>query len=102
MKHLKKHPKQQRMEDITFPLQKDKKFGMYKNSDIRCTHNVLKSLVCARCVAENKEKVTWEGREWLRSINDDMGFTIMSRLEWRMVAASILAGAITYALLGLI
>jgi len=83
-------------EDITFPLQKDKKFGMYKNSDIRCTHNVLKSLVCACCVAENKDKITWTGREYLRSINDDMGFTIMSRLAWRMVAVGVLVVAVIY------
>lgn len=155
MKHLKKHPKQQRMEDMTFPLQKNKPspvfvrmgdkiipyrgksgnkkgtnivsnkspdinifvdtnldshtyinnkkvtfpiqkrtFGIYKTSDTRCIHNTLESLVCAYCIAEKQEKVVWEGREWLRSINDDNGFTLMPRLAWRLVAVGVLVGAV--------
>lgn len=88
MKPLKKHPKQQRMEDITFPIQKPKKtFGIHKTSDIRCIHNVLKSVVCVRCREEMEEKVTWEGREWLRSINDD-------RHEWHVLGWVILGVSI--------
>lgn len=43
-----------------------------------------------------KEKVTWEGGEWLRSINDDNGFTLMPRIVWRMVAVVLLVASIIY------
>lgn len=110
MKPLKKHPKQQRMEEMTFPITKPS----------NCKHGTpvsLYSVPCAKCVVERskrsidkdgawevkddqyqgchkrtwtKEKVTWEGREYLRSINDDNGFTLMPRIVWRVVAVVIL------------
>ena len=43
-----------------------------------------------------KEKVTMTGREYLRSINDDNGFTLMPRLAWRVVAVGVLVGAVIY------
>ena len=64
MKQLKKHPKQQRMEEMTFPL--------------------------------HKEKNIWTGREYLRSINDDNGFTLLPRIVWRVVAVGVLVGAVIY------
>lgn len=41
-----------------------------------------------------KEKVTWEGGEWLRSINDDLGFTFLNRLAWHLIAWGILVLAV--------
>lgn len=37
-----------------------------------------------------RETATMTGREWLRSINDDNGFTLMPRIIWRVVAVVIL------------
>ena len=94
MKPLKKHPKQQRMEEMTFPIIKPFKFygahdGTYGTSGgnlMGCEHGVDKRTICTQC----ENKVTMTGREWLRSINDDNGFTLMPRLVWRVVAVVIL------------
>lgn len=160
MKHLKKHPKQQRMEDMTFPLVKPSRKAlrshkMYQKALDRCaggsvtfplqkfdpnpkslgfavavrklldegtkpekdmTFPITKPLtsngrdVCVGDLKKDeeyeaywdgnnwilKEKVTMTGREWLRSINDDNGFTLMPRIVWRLVAVGVLVGAVTY------
>lgn len=144
MKPLKKHPKQQRMEEMTFPIikpgkktkemrrwdkaleesreglekQRCKSCGVYPGSSHtdRCeslleirkrawkeyirTHSedlkgnyTVKDGVCTvkiKDVSPGEHKVVWEGREYLRSINDDNGFRLMPRLVWRVVAVVIL------------
>lgn len=44
----------------------------------------------------HKEKVTMTGREYLRSINDDLGFTLLPRIVWRVVAVVVFVGAVIY------
>lgn len=87
---LKKHPKQQRMEDMTFPIIKP------TNSQLRTYKKLQKDMDNAVGVLSDEGKVIWEGREWLRSINDDNGFTLMPRIVWRLVAVGWLAGAVIY------
>lgn len=153
MKHLKKHPKQQRMEDMTFPLQKDKsspvfvrmgdkiipykgKLGTKKGKNIVNNHSpnvdiFIDSYLDSHVYIDGKEvdtselgseltldkleaqfkkafesgelqdnaiymmpeqeKVIWEGREWLRSINDD-------RHGWHVLGWVILGVAVIISL----
>jgi len=103
MKHLKKHPKQQRMEDMNipgsrkFPTKKVK--GLYRvtygdvDMGSELTLDKLEAIEkdMRKVFKEDMtDKVIWEGREWLRSINDDNGFTLMPRIVWRVVAVVIL------------
>jgi len=93
MKHLKKHPKQQRMEEMTFPIIKPVPKGKYIN---RFKERVYISGGNESILIYNlpEEKVTMTGCEYLRSINDDNGFTLMPRIVWRVVAVVILGSAI--------
>lgn len=153
MKPLKKHPKQQRMEEMTFPLHKEKgntltldklevmekdmrkgfkneswevKDDQYQGCSKRtwtkvkpdkwsflsssftpgtCWYHPTRPAVvmsgtlaynlCQSCL-DRERKVTMTGREYLRSINDDLGFTLMPRLVWRVVAVGVLVGAVIY------
>lgn len=140
MKPLKKHPKQQRMEEMTFPIFKEKGSALtldkleamekdmrkgFKNGSMTATEVAYdhrekrraerqraKFPASATYYINNKEvvvelkldtnknqrndKITWEGREYLRSINDDLGFTLMPRIVWRVVAVGVLVGAVIY------
>lgn len=118
MKQLKKHPKQQRMEEMTFPIIKPNK---NLNKFIAKALDGKKRLDLSGGVRKGKyttrykervyisggdesiliynlpnEKVTMTGREYLRSINDDNGFTLMPRIVWRVVAVGVLVGAVIY------
>jgi len=120
MKPLKKHPKQQRMEDMKFPGSVGKKTEEMRRWDkvLEESRRGLEDNRCKSCGVypgsshtdrcetlleirkrawkeyKKNDKVTWEGREYLRSINDDMGLTIMSRLAWHLLAGLILIGSI--------
>lgn len=144
MKHLKKHPKQQRMEDMTFPITKPgnktnklvadifDRGPLWKGKKTKEMHrwdkvikesaDALEENRCQSCGVypgsshtercetlleirkrawkeyKKNDRVIWTGHEFLRSINDDMGFTIMSRLAWRMVAVGVLGVAVIYSL----
>lgn len=97
MKHLKKHPKQQRMEEMTFPIIKPSRLvhkdtlSAFGDLDQDTQKDMLSAVRAIR-----KEQVTMTGREYLRSINDDNGFTLMPRLVWRVVAVGVFAGAVIY------
>lgn len=105
MKHLKKHPKQQRMEEMTFPLHKPgncfyhpKELAVVNVEKAAYDLGITYFGLCQKCLRDrfSGEKVTWEGREWLRSINDDNGFRFMPRIVWRVVAVGVLVGAVIY------
>lgn len=139
MKNLKKHPKQQRMEDMTFPLQKGDytggihkkrsgntlklsdfssdryedmtfpitKMGKKMNKIIAKAMEVETSSQGSKLTLDKLEaiekdmrkvfkedmtdKVIWEGREWLRSINDD-------RHGWHVLGWVILGVAVIISL----
>lgn len=103
MKHLKKHPKQQRMEDMTFPLQKPGKkirreYKQHQKDLDVCVGDLKKDEEYeAYWDGVNwiiKDKITMTGREYLRSINDDLGFTFLNRLAWHLIAWGILVLAV--------
>lgn len=97
MKHLKKHPKQQRMEDMTFPMVKPGNWCYFHPTRRAVVYSgTPEANLCQECLDESLSKVIWEGREWLRSINDDNGFRLMPRLAWRVVAVGVLVGAVIY------
>jgi len=108
MKHLKKHPKQQRMEEMTFPITKP----LTSSGPLR-VRTITKTFINEAgnipvfndLASEDQKKIIneamkrskklqdvkiWTGREYLRSINDDNGFTLMPRIVWRVVAVVIL------------
>lgn len=121
MKNLKKHPKQQRMEDMTFPVFNDLPEEEQKKI-IKGAMKIAKELQehalgrendrCKECGAypgdqhltwcpmparnQEENRVTMTGREYLRSINDDLGFTLMPRIVWRVVAVGVLVVAVIY------
>lgn len=99
MKQLKKHPKQQRMEDITFPIIRLGKCFYHPKEPAVIQSGTPEYNFCKKCWAIhfNKEKVTMTGREYLRSINDDNGFTLMPRIVWRVVAVGLLIGVVVWA-----
>lgn len=97
MKPLPKHPKQQRMEDMTFPMlkpssktkemhrwdkvlkeseqglenQRCKSCGVYPGSSHTDRCEVLSEIrKLAWKEYKKSDKVIWEGREWLQSISD--------------------------------
>lgn len=91
MKTLKKHPKQQRMEEMNIPGSFVTMTGTSKRN--RCEVKIKE-------VPYGNYKVEWtkdrHPREFLRSINDDNGFTLMPRIVWRVVAVGVLVGAVIY------
>jgi hypothetical protein len=100
MKQLKKHPKQQRMEDMKIPGSglKVEKFGEtaiirrdFKKPLVEGKHTIdgICTLVIKN-VPPVDHKVTWEGREYLRSINNEHNY-------WHLLAGLILIGAIIIA-----
>jgi len=104
MKNLKKHPKQQRMEDMTFPITKPltssgplrvEEYTVFTSGGLKITYdsrgNEIKKEYFPLIPVE---KVTMTGREYLRSINDDNGFRLMPRIVWRVVAVGVFVGAI--------
>lgn len=96
MKKPKKHPKQQRMEEMTFPIFKPGKCIYHpKEPAVLMSANHAYNL-CQKCLDKSLSKVTMTGREYLRSINDDNGFTLMPRIVWRVVAVGVLVGAVIY------
>lgn len=100
MKPLPKHPKQQRMEDMTFPLLKPSKkiqreYKQYQKYIDVCVGDLKKDEEYEAYWDGNnwilKDKVIWEGREWLRSINDD-------RHGWHVLGWVILGVAVIISL----
>lgn len=91
--------------DMTFPLHKPgncfyhpKELAVVNSETDAYELGITYFGLCQNCIRTrfDGEKVTWEGREWLRSINDDNGFTLLPRIVWRVVAVGVLVGAVIY------
>lgn len=117
MKQLKKNPLVQRMEDMVTPDGKFVNKSSKKKSTDKwsfssssftpgtCWYHPTRPAVvmsgtlaynlCQSCL-DRERKITMTGREWLRSINDDLGFTLMPRIVWRVVAVGVLVGAVIH------
>lgn len=102
MKPLKKHPKQQRMEEMTFPIIKPGKKRVLDEQTRKLVNEAFTKISALfpypdpMYQEQYKGPNLWTGREYLRSINDDNGFTLMPRIVWRVVAVGVFMGAVIY------
>ena len=78
-------------EDIAFPLWEPGKCFYHPKEPAVVQSGTAAYNLCQKCLDKSLSKVIWEGREWLRSINDP-------NHERRMVGVMCLVLAMLYAL----